>query len=230
MNTKTNKGIILIVDDTPANLGVLSDMLTSTGYSVRPAPNGRLALRAAENDPPDLILLDINMPEMNGFEVCRRLKSDDKLKSIPVLFISALTDTRDKIKAFESGGLDYITKPFQEEEVIARVTTHLQNRQLRKELETKNRVLQQEIVQRKSADEKLKRYSEQLEEMVTERTSALEKAHEEIRLKERLAVLGHFSGSISHELRNPLGTIGSSAYYLNMKLGKDDEKITQHIE
>src|SRR5438874_8884668 len=107
---------ILVVDDTAANLQVLAGMLKDRGYKVRPVPSGKLALLAARRDPPDLILLDINMPEMNGYEVCEHLKADDTLKGIPVIFISALTEQLDKVKAFAIGGVDYLTKPFQMEE------------------------------------------------------------------------------------------------------------------
>jgi putative two-component system response regulator len=116
---------IMVVDDQPANLKLLEDLLTQQGHSVRSFPRGRLALEAAARNLPDLILLDINMPEMSGFEVCKRLKADAKLAGIPVLFLSALQETRDKVNAFRSGGVDYITKPFQLEEVRARVETHL---------------------------------------------------------------------------------------------------------
>ena len=129
---------ILIVDDTPANLQVLAGMLKDRGYKVRPVPSGKLALLAAQHDPPDLILLDINMPEMNGYEVCEQLKADDLLNRIPVIFISALTEQLDKVKAFATGGVDYITKPFQMEELHARVETHLKLRQLQIELEHAN--------------------------------------------------------------------------------------------
>ncbi|MEX1232298.1 MAG: SpoIIE family protein phosphatase [Planctomycetaceae bacterium] len=129
---------ILVVDDTPANLQVLAGMLKDRGYKVRPVPSGKLALLAAGRDPPDLILLDINMPEMNGFEVCEHLKADDKLKGIPIIFISALTEQLDKVKAFATGGVDYITKPFQMEELHARVETHLKLRSLQIELEETN--------------------------------------------------------------------------------------------
>jgi len=124
-----------MVDDTPANLELLSGMLKGRGYKVRAAVSGKLALQAARNDPPDLILLDINMPEMNGYEVCAELKSDDKLKDIPVIFLSALTETMDKVKAFGAGGVDYITKPFQFEEVEARVETHLELRRQKRQLQ-----------------------------------------------------------------------------------------------
>jgi len=129
---------ILVVDDTPANLQVLAGMLKDRGYKVRPAPSGKLALLAARRDPPDLILLDINMPEMNGYEVCEQLKADDNLSGIPVIFISALTEPLDKVKAFALGGVDYLTKPFQMEELHARVETHLKIRRLQIELQETN--------------------------------------------------------------------------------------------
>src|SRR4029079_7959555 len=124
--------------DTPANLQVLAGMLKDRGYKVRPVPSGKLALLAARRDPPALILLDITMPEMNGYEVCEHLKADDTLKGIPVIFISALTEQLDKVKAFATGGVDYITKPFQMEELHARVETHLKLRRLQVELEKTN--------------------------------------------------------------------------------------------
>jgi len=133
---------ILVVDDTPANLQILAGMLKDRGYKVRPVPSGKLALQAAQRDPPDLILLDINMPEMNGFEVCERLKNDDQLKGIPVIFISAHTEQIDKVKAFAIGGVDYLTKPFQMEELHARVETHLRLRRLQIELEEYSRHLE----------------------------------------------------------------------------------------
>jgi signal transduction histidine kinase len=136
-------GNILVVDDTPANLRLLVDMLEDCGYEVRPATDGPLALRAAASEPPDLILLDISMPEMDGYEVCAKLKENDELKDIPVIFISALTETLDKVKAFGVGGVDYVTKPFQFEEVQARVEAHLALRRLRVDLEHRCEELQQ---------------------------------------------------------------------------------------
>jgi len=122
------KSDIMIVDDNPANLRLLEDMLLQRGYEVRSFPLGRLALAAAAKTPPDLILLDINMPEMNGYQVCERLKSDQALSDIPVIFLSALRETEDKVQAFRSGGVDYVSKPFQFEEVQARVQTHVKLR------------------------------------------------------------------------------------------------------
>jgi signal transduction histidine kinase len=143
---------VLIVDDTPANLRLLSQILTEHGYLARPVLSGAQALAAAQSTPPDLILLDIRMPGMNGYEVCQRLKADERTRDIPVLFISALSDAEDKVKAFSTGGVDYITKPFQLEEVLARVQTHLTVRSLQ-------RHLQQEIVERDSLIADLKAYA-----------------------------------------------------------------------
>ncbi len=126
---------ILAVDDTPANLTLLCSMLKDAGYRPRPASSGAFALTAATAEPPDLVLLDISMPEMDGFEVCRRLKADPRLREIPVIFLTAHTEARDKVEAFAVGGVDYITKPFQVEEVQARVATHLGLRRQKRALE-----------------------------------------------------------------------------------------------
>ncbi|NOQ82311.1 MAG: response regulator [Methylophaga sp.] len=128
---------ILVVDDTVANLQLLSNLLKDEGYKIRPATSGKLALQAVQQVKPDLILLDIKMPEMDGYEVCRILKATPEHRDIPILFISALSDVDDKIKAFQSGGVDYIEKPFQVEEVKARVATHLQLKEYQDNLEEK---------------------------------------------------------------------------------------------
>jgi len=133
---------ILVVDDTPANLELITGMLKERNYKIRATISGKLALQAARNEAPDLVLLDINMPEMDGYEVCRSLKSDEKLKDIPVIFLSSLSETMDKVKAFDAGGVDYITKPFQLEEVQARVDTHLTLKAAREYLKDKHRFLE----------------------------------------------------------------------------------------
>jgi class 3 adenylate cyclase len=139
------KGNILIVDDTPDNLRLLSKILTQHGYEVGKALNGQMALMSVQASPPDLILLDINMPQMNGYEVCEHLKADDQTREIPVIFISALDDVFDKVKAFQVGGVDYITKPFQRKEVLARIQNHLNiwalQNALRQEQEKSDRLL-----------------------------------------------------------------------------------------
>ena len=134
ISRKSPAGEILIVDDTPANLRLLTAMLSDQGYSVRPARNGELALMNARAAPPDLILLDIKMPGLDGYEVCKQLKNDPDTHHIPIIFLSALDQTEDKVKAFTLGGVDYITKPFQIEEVLARVRTHLTIQRLKDEL------------------------------------------------------------------------------------------------
>ncbi|MBE2224021.1 MAG: response regulator [Anaerolineae bacterium] len=125
---------ILIVDDTPANLRLLASILVNANYLVRPARDGKAALASAHSAPPDLILLDVMMPGMDGYEVCERLKADERTGDIPVIFISALDDIQDKVKSFAVGGVDYIPKPFHAEEVLARVKTHLTIRKLQQNL------------------------------------------------------------------------------------------------
>ena len=131
----SSQATILIVDDTPENLQLLVSILTHQGYDVRPASDGEFALQAARTVPPDLILLDVKMPDMDGYTVCKRLKADKRTCHIPIIFISALDNELDKVKGFEMGGVDYITKPFHSEEVLARVNTHLSLQQLHNQLE-----------------------------------------------------------------------------------------------
>ncbi len=133
--TNDQLGYVLAVDDTPDSLRLLTDMLTDAGYHVRSAINGALALRAAAAHPPQLVLLDVSMPDMDGFEVLRRMKREPLLKDVPVIFVSALSDTQDKLKGFDIGAVDYVTKPFQREELLARVHTHMELHRLRHHLE-----------------------------------------------------------------------------------------------
>lgn len=128
-------GGILVVDDTPASLKLLTDILRSEGFEVRPAINGELALQAAAIAAPKLVLLDIRMPGMDGFEVCRRLRAEGATREVPVIFVSAALETDDKVRGFELGAVDYITKPYQREELLARVHTHLELQRLRTHLE-----------------------------------------------------------------------------------------------
>lgn len=150
----TDKGKILAVDDTPASLRLLTDILKTEGYEVRSAISGELALRSAISNPPELVLLDINMPEMNGFEVCRRLKAQPETRDVPVIFVSALSETVEKVQGFELGAVDFVTKPFQRDEMLARVRTHLE----------------------------LTRLRDHLEELVAERTSELERAKQRFQI------------------------------------------------
>jgi PAS domain S-box-containing protein len=147
MNEKDKQTTIMIVDDNPINLKLLLELLREKGYRVVAFPGGVQALAAAVENPPDLILLDIRMPEMDGFEVCRRLKANAALQEIPVLFISALVEAEDKVEAFAVGGADYIAKPFQPEELHARVQIHLKNRSLQRQLLRHNMELQQLVAE-----------------------------------------------------------------------------------
>ncbi len=160
---------ILVVDDIPENLKLLKDILTGQGYRVRPATGGQLALRSVALRTPDLILLDVKMPDMDGYAVCRILKSEEKNRDIPVIFISALDQTRDKIKGFEAGGVDFITKPFEATEVLARVATHLALRRLQACLEQQNLQLQREIAEHRQTEEALRR-SENIYRTIVENT------------------------------------------------------------
>ncbi|HTZ21222.1 MAG TPA: ATP-binding protein [Opitutaceae bacterium] len=148
-----NPATVMVVDDNVTNLQLLEMLLRTRGYAVRSFTRGQAALEAAASQPPDVILLDIAMPEMDGYEVCRRLKTDERLATIPVIFISALSATRDKVKGFACGGVDYVTKPFQIEEVHARVETHHKLRQLQIQLERQNDELQRNYDQLRKLEE-----------------------------------------------------------------------------
>jgi signal transduction histidine kinase len=155
-----SQGNILIVDDTPDNLRLLSSTLSDRGYKVRCALDGAMALMGAQAAPPDLIMLDIKMPQMDGYEVCQRLKADERTQEIPVIFISALDEVLDKVKAFTSGGVDYIQKPFQVEEVLARIENQLTIRRLQVQLQNQNHQLQQtqtDLLQALKQERSLKR-------------------------------------------------------------------------
>ncbi len=148
--------VILIVDDNPTNIQVLSDLLKEYGFKVLVAKDGETCLHRLEKIRPDLILLDVLMPGIDGFETCRRLKASPATKEIPVIFMTALADPVDKLKGLTIGAVDYITKPLQHEEAIARVNIHLQLRNLNKQLEEQNATLQQEIRSRKLAESALR--------------------------------------------------------------------------
>lgn len=182
-----SKESILIVDDTPANLQLLAQMLSEQGYKVRMAQDGKMALMSVESSVPDLILLDIMMPELNGYEVCSKLKASSFTKDIPIIFISALNEVFDKVKSFEVGGVDYITKPFQPQEVLARVEHQLHIRRLTQQLsernaqlETANLALKDEIKERQQVEESLRSTLESLEVKVQERTAELTKINESL--------------------------------------------------
>jgi signal transduction histidine kinase len=182
------KGDILIVDDALPSLRTLSTMLTEQGYQVRGVTNGPMALIAVEAKSPDLILLDVRMPEMDGYEVCQRLKENVATSRVPVIFLSASDELVDKVSGFAVGGVDYISRPFQLEEVLARIGTHLTLGKLQKQLEAQNEQLRHEIGERQQTEAELSRYRDRLEELVQERTAELASANQHLQaLSARLA-------------------------------------------
>jgi two-component system cell cycle sensor histidine kinase/response regulator CckA len=177
-STKTE---ILIVDDTLPNLRLLSTMLATHGYEVLEAPDGPTALSIARSKPPDLILMDVRMPGMDGYQVCECLKEDPITQNIPVIFVSALDEQTDKVQGFAVGGVDYITKPLQVKEVIARVDTHLTLRNLQRQLESQNAKLQQQIQERERIEAALQIANDELEQRVEERTAELLEANQALK-------------------------------------------------
>lgn len=204
------KGDILIVDDTLPNLRVLSSMLTEQGYEVRGAPNAQMALMIIEAEPPDLILLDINMPGMNGYELCERIKANSDSQDIPVIFISALDEVLDKVKAFSVGGVDYITKPFQIAEVLVRVRNHLTLRSLQRRLERANAELQQ-------ANGNLQKANIEL----LEANLALQASNQE---------LDAFARTVAHDLKNPFSSIVGVTNQLKDDLVQFEPKNTNTLK
>lgn len=158
---RVDRGAILVVDDVPANLGVLLDFLGDAGFEVLVAESGAGALDQIQYSKPDIVLLDVLMPGLDGFEVCRRLKADPELRDIPVIFMTALSETVDKVNGFEAGAVDYVSKPVQPEEVLARVQAHLEIRRLQRVLEEKNRELEREIRLRLEAEDQLQQSLDQ---------------------------------------------------------------------
>ena len=170
---------ILVVDDQPINIRLLASILEKQGYNVKKATSGKLALNVAQTEPPQIILLDVMMPEMDGYEVCQRLKSDPQTAEIPVIFVSALSDTEDKVKAFEVGGLGFINKPFSSREIIIRVKTQLNQKNLLKITQEQNQQLQhqnQQLEEKLAATmAELKGKNEQLLKLQKELNQALGK-------------------------------------------------------
>jgi CheY-like chemotaxis protein len=200
-----NKHVVLIVDDTPENLRVLGDMLEQEGYEVLVATNGPEALENARAVPsPDLILLDIMMPDMDGFEVCRHLKADPDLKRIPVIFISALGMTDQKVQAFREGAVDYVTKPFQAEEVVARVNTQIQV--------ARTDELKQEIAERK-----------RVEALLIEQAETQRQLREQVMQQQKLDSIGLLAGGIAHDFNNMLTPIFGYAHLIQKKFEPDNK-------
>lgn len=223
---------ILIVDDNPANLAVLSKSLKDFGYRVRVAMDGETALTQAASDRPALILLDVMMPGIGGFETCQRLKSHPDSMEIPIVFMTALADVENKAKGLSLGAVDYITKPFQQEEVIARVNVHLKMSELLQTLRQKNEQMAIEVERRERAEAQLKAMNAQLENRIkvgdsalTEATEHLQQAQDQVVQSEKLCALGELVAGVAHEINNPIGCITS-----NMRFVSDyTQQLLDHI-
>lgn len=212
MTSGKDKNNILIVDDEPANIKVLMPVLVAEGYEVRTVLEGKLALASALKKVPDLILLDVRMPEMDGFEVCRLMKVDKQLRSVPIIFISALGQTEDIVQGLSLGGVDYITKPFRIEEVLARIRTQLSIQTLEKQLRS-------EIEERRRAEKDLQELNLQLEQRVADRTTDLYARTIELSKAKEAAEAANiakskFLSNISHEIRTPLNPVMGYAQIL----------------
>ncbi len=230
---------ILIVDDNISNLQILANIISAENYRIAMAKDGVSALDFITREKPDLILLDIMMPMMDGFEVCRRLKSRKDAKEIPIIFISALTDTASKIKGFDAGGVDYITKPFHNKEVLARISAHLHIQTLQKSLQEKNILLQQEVEERKQIEKELRTAkkaletaNKNLEKRVQDELEKRLKQQQLLIQKSKLESLGKMAAGIAHEINQPLTGISMGLDNILFKLSSDkitDEYLTKKI-
>jgi len=201
--------IVLIIDDNPTNLGVVVDYLEESGLKIITAKNGEMGHKRAQFAKPDIILLDVMMPGIDGFETCLRLKADDTTKEIPVIFMTALDNTEDKVKGFEMGGVDYVTKPIQHEEVLARLTTHLSIRNLTKSLNVKIEELTQ------------------THQELTKNVADLKQTRQELVQSEKMASLGRLVAGFAHELNTPLGVVVGSASLLQLEAQKINHLMEQ---
>src|SRR6476469_9175188 len=212
LNQKDN--VILIVDDNPNNLKLLFDFLKESGFKVLVAKDGESAIEKLQEVSPNIILLDVMMPGIDGFETCYRLKASVATKDIPVIFMTALTDSVDKVKGLSLGAVDYITKPFQQEEVLARVRLHLRLYYLSKTLAEQNVLLKQEIDARRETEAALQMLSQELEQRVTERTLKLTQALYELQ-QTQIQLLQREEQLVHDAFHDTLTGLPNRAWFMN---------------
>ena len=227
MNYDPALGRILIIDDSSINLDLLNKTLTKAGFEVAVANSGLTALGWLESNETDLILLDIIMPGIDGFETCDRLQKNVSTQNIPIIFMTALNDSQDRVKGLSLGAVDYITKPFEQEEVLARVKIHLRLRSLTKDLAEKNELLEREIAERYKTEttlqertRELQEMTEELEQRIEERTVEVTKALQQFQeakiqlmQSEKMSALGQLMAGIAHEINNPVNFIAGNINY-----------------
>lgn len=237
------RNTVLIVDDTPANLGLVVKALEGSDIRVIVAQDGEEGLQRSEFVQPDLILLDVMMPGWNGFEICRRLKALPNTRDIPVIFMTALADIKDKVTGFQAGGIDYVTKPLQIDEVMARVRTHLNLHAMQKQLAAQNLRLQQEIEERREAEQALRTYREGLEQQVAKRTAELRESERQLegsyaQLRElaahRESVREDERKHIARELHDELGQVLTALRMqislLRVRFSENNPQLATHIK
>lgn len=227
------KETILIIDDSPTNIVLLSELLQESGYTVWIARDGETAICKVTEELPDLILLDVLMPGPDGFEICQRLKSNPLTDEVPIIFMTALSDPVDKVKGMNLGAVDYITKPFRQEEVLARVKTHLKIRKLTRSLAKQNQLLKQEIQEKIAAEASLQKLTEELEKRVEERTAELtkamydlQKAQVQLVQKEKMSTLGQLVAGVAHEINNPINFIAVNLTHVEKYI----EDLLEHLQ